>query len=61
MLACYELGLATCWIGAFDEEEVKRILKVKNLRPIALLPIGYPAEKPIITKRKSLEELVKFV
>jgi len=61
MLACYELGLATCWIGAFDEEEVKEILKVKNLRPIALFPIGYPAEKPIKTKRKSLEELVKFV
>lgn len=61
MLACHDLGLATCWVGAFDEEEVKEILKIKRLRPIGIFPIGYPAEKPIKTKRKSLEELVRFV
>lgn len=39
------LNLSACWVGAFDESRVISILKVdSNWRPIALLPIGYPAE-----------------
>lgn len=39
------LGLVGCWVGGFDEAEVKKVLEIKNdLRPIAILPIGYPAE-----------------
>ncbi|MEM5831550.1 MAG: nitroreductase family protein [Candidatus Aenigmatarchaeota archaeon] len=58
MLAATSLGLGCCWVGAFDEEMVKSILKVKNLKPIAILPIGYPAEKPYITKRRDLNDIV---
>ncbi len=62
MLACYELGLATCWVGAFDEDSVRRVMGIpKNLVPIAILPIGYPKEKPEKTGRKRLSEIVKFV
>ena len=61
-LAITALGLGTCWIGAFDEEEVKRILNLKDyLRPMAVLPVGYPAEKPIPTSRKKLKEISKVV
>jgi nitroreductase len=36
------LGIDGCWVGAFDEEEVKKILNVKeDERPIAILPLGY--------------------
>lgn len=61
-LAAAALGLGSCWIGAFDEAEVSRILNLpKHLRPIALLPIGYPAEQPLRTPRRRLEDLVHEV
>lgn len=47
MLSATALGLGTCWVGAFDEEEVKTILELPdNMRPIAIIPVGYPAETP---------------
>ena len=59
-LAAAELGLASVWIGAFEEEAVKRILKVASEdRPVALLPIGYPAESPQPTPRRPLIDLTK--
>jgi len=58
-LAATSLGLASCWVGAFDEEEIKRILNIpEGLKPIAILPIGYPAEKPARTPRKKLENII---
>ncbi len=45
-LRAVELGLGTCWIGAFYEAEVKRILDIpEEIRVVELLPIGYPADK----------------
>jgi len=61
MLEATELGLGTCWIGAFDEEEVKKVLKLESrLRPVALLPVGYPAEEGRSTRRP-LKEISKVV
>ena len=46
LLAVHSSGLASCWIGAFDEQIVVSALGLpEHLRPVALLPIGYPAEK----------------
>ncbi|MGI6642905.1 MAG: nitroreductase family protein [Bacillota bacterium] len=46
MLAAVSLGLGTCWIGAFKESEVKRILDLPgNLKPVAMLPVGYPDQE----------------
>src|SRR4030066_1991117 len=43
MLVAHENGLGTVWVGAFREEEVFDILKLpKNLRPVAIVPVGYP-------------------
>lgn len=43
MLAATSLGLGTCWIGLFNEKRVKSILSIpKDLRVIALTPLGYP-------------------
>lgn len=59
LLAAYEKGLATVWVGAFDEEEIREILKLPNaLRPISIVPIGYPNEYPSPTPRRSLKELI---
>ncbi len=41
-LQAVDLGLSCCWVGAFNEEKVKEILKVpQNWQPIAILPVGY--------------------
>jgi nitroreductase len=59
-LAATALGLATVWVGAFNDEDVARILHAKeDWRPVALLPVGYPAEAPAPTSRRSLDELVQ--
>ena len=59
MLAATVEGLGTCWIGAFNEGEVRKILNVPaNLRIVALTPLGYPAESPNPQPRKELKEIV---
>jgi nitroreductase len=58
-LAAVEEGLGTCWIGAFDEKKVKKILNIPaNVRVITLLPLGYPSIIPRPTPRKSMDEIV---
>ena len=61
-LAAYNLGLGTCWIVAFNEEKVKKILGVDSkARVVAMTPLGYPAEnKGPVTKRKTLDELLHY-
>jgi len=59
LLAAYALGLATCWVGAFQEEEARRVLHIPNgVRPVAIIPVGHPAEKPEAPDRRSLSEIV---
>lgn len=53
LLKTTELGLATCWIGAFEENEMKRILKIPdNIRVEALLPIAMPFPKMKIPEKR---------
>ncbi len=62
MLAAHELGLGSVWVGAFNEFEVFEQLNMPhNLRPIAIVPIGYPAIIPKPTPRLPKDELVEFV
>lgn len=43
-LAAVAEGLGTCWIGAFDEAQVKRLLGIPaGVKVVALTPLGYPA------------------
>ena len=61
VLEAVELGLGTCWIGAFKENEVKKLLKIpKDKRVVALLAIGYPAENPPARPRKDISELISY-
>jgi nitroreductase len=58
-LAATAGGLATCWVGAFDEGRVAQTCKLPHgERPIILLPLGYAAEKPGPTSRRSITDLV---
>ena len=59
MLAATALGLATVWVGAFDEERVRAATGIPaDLVPVALLPVGYAAKEPRITPRRELADLV---
>jgi len=43
-LQAVALNLSACWVGAFDEEEVKEILNIKDdWQPICIMPLGYKA------------------
>ncbi len=57
-LAATALGLATCWVGAFDEKEVGRIVGAPpDARPVAILPVGYAGESAEPRTRRPLSEL----
>ncbi len=58
-LAAADLGLGSVWIGAFDDAAVRRALHApRRLRPVAMLPIGHPAERARSTPRRRLSDLV---
>jgi len=41
MLAAHAAGLSSCWTGAFDDEEVRKILDLPpHVRPVSLLAVG---------------------
>lgn len=62
MLAVTALGLATVWVGAFQDEAVREVIGAPpGVIPVALLPIGYAAEEPPATSRRDLDELVHEV
>jgi SagB-type dehydrogenase family enzyme len=46
-LAAEAIGLTSAWVGAFDENNVSKVLGLPDdHKPIAIIPIGYPNEKP---------------
>jgi nitroreductase len=61
ILQACELGLGTCWLGAFDEHETKKILNIPDhVRVVAVIPLGYPNQPPSQKFRKSLNEIVSY-
>jgi nitroreductase len=58
-LAAYALGLGTCWVGAFKEEEVRRVLNVpQGIRPVSIIPVGYPARAASPRSKRPVGEIV---
>jgi nitroreductase len=61
ILQAQEEGLGTCWIGSFEEEQVKSLLAVpQDVKVLALTPLGYPAEEPEFRGRKSLAKIISY-
>jgi len=61
VLTAYSLGLGTCWVGAFREEEAREILKIpEGIRPVAIIPVGYPAETPSPRNRRPISQTVHY-
>lgn len=60
-LAAVELGLGTCWIGAFDGEKMASFLQIPKNRVVTVcMTLGYPDETPDARSRKQLDELVDW-
>ena len=58
-LAVADLGLGSCWVGAFDSYAVARILSLRSgLTPVVILPVGYPGETPLASPRREMSELI---
>lgn len=52
------LGYSTCWIGAFDEERVAKVMETPDeVRPLAIIPIGKSDQQPKAPSRRNLEEM----
>lgn len=61
MLKATELGLGTCWWGAFDPEKVKAILGLPaEAVVVAVMPMGYEDGDWVGTSRLKLEEISDF-
>lgn len=62
ILAARAEGLGTCWIGAFNNEELKKLLGVPSeFEVVAATPLGYPSDSDIFTEsenRKTMNEIL---
>lgn len=59
ILQAADLGLGTCWIADFDAHAVKEILDLpEGVEPVALTPLGYPADSRRPKKRKTIDDVV---
>ncbi|MCD6466077.1 nitroreductase family protein [Candidatus Bathyarchaeota archaeon] len=63
ILAARAEGLGTCWIGAFDNEEVKNLLNIpKEVNVVAITPLGYPKDEEFREPgpRKPISEIISI-
>ena len=61
ILAAAELGLGSCWIGAFDPAATREILGLPDeVEPVVFTPLGYPDDAGRPKRRKELSELVRY-
>lgn len=61
ILEATELGLGTCWLGAYDEEAVKKVLDIPDeIRVPAMFTLGYADENPDSRPRKDIDEVVSI-
>jgi nitroreductase len=55
------MEVGSCWIGDFNEDKVKKLLRIpNNWKVVALISFGYPAEKPQPKRKKPLDAIVSF-
>ncbi|MGQ9582545.1 MAG: nitroreductase family protein [Thermoplasmatota archaeon] len=61
LLYLHSRGLGCCWVGAFDESAVSEVLGLPgDVRPVALLPVGAPGERPAKRRRLALSEILHY-
>lgn len=60
-LQAADLGLATCWIGSFYPEKVRKILSIPDdVEIIELMSLGYPNDTYKQSERLPIESIVSY-
>lgn len=60
VIAAWALGVGSCWVGAYNEEEVMKLLNIPNdWSVVALITFGFPNENPLKIK-KPLDEIISY-
>jgi nitroreductase len=58
-LTAWDLGIGSCWIGAYNERGIKQLLGVpEKLRVVSLLTLGVPDQEPGPKRRKTTSEII---
>ena len=61
LLTAHSLGLGTCWIGAFNEDEAREAVNApEGVRPVVMIPVGIPDENPRQRGRKLLSQISRY-
>ena len=61
LLAATDLGLGSCWIGAFEEEKIRALFGIPpDVRPQAIIALGYSDETPRDRQLMPIENMVYF-
>lgn len=61
LLLATERNLATCWIGAFNEQKVRGVINCpNNMKPVAMIPIGIANQEGKFTGRYELNEILYY-
>ena len=61
VIAAWALGVGSCWIGAFGEDKVRKLLNIPDrYHVVAVIPFGYPAKIPGPKRKKSIDKITSF-
>jgi len=61
LLRITDLKLASCWIGWFDDNEIKRIFKIPARVDIeALIPVAHPIKEPGKIYKQNLGQILYY-
>lgn len=62
LLATHALQLGACWVGAFNDSAIATALDcAPGVFPVAIVPVGYPAESPPSGSRRAIDSIVHFI
>ena len=61
LLSAVNEGIGASFVGAFEDDKVTRVLGLPvHVKPIGIIALGYPAEKPERFERIELNSLVHY-
>ena len=61
LLTAHSLGLGTCWVGAFNEDDAREAVNApEGVRPVAMIPVGIPDGNPKQRSRKLLSQITHY-
>lgn len=66
MLAIHDQGLESCWVGYFDQKQLKQLFpQMEGYEIVAVLPFGHPAEgarpSKLHNQRKGADALAEYL